>query len=257
MSDDDPFADLDPDKEREGDPFEDLGTPSEGDESTETDEEDEILSSDVSSSGIDSNQISDARRLSDALDEKKPDDNTPDFDAPTKEEFFEEVDEDEIAAAVEQELGQAQEVPDDVDVLGEDADDQQEDDPFAEIEDQAEGMAGGIQDQDEEDILEALGDQDGDPFDDEELFTEAEVTTVDANRVWDSLDEDESFERSATEIQEDVSKHRFCKQCEYFSGPPASHCTHETAEITQYLDMDTVRVLNCPVVARERQIENE
>lgn len=251
MSDDernDPFADLDADTDREGDPFDTINELADSDEAPDPDSEPSPDSSTPAESRGDdvADPFAHTQRLSDALDEKRPDDDRPDFDAPSKEEFLENVDEDEIAAAVEAELTGKSGTADETSG-------QQDDDPFSDIEHETRDIG----QQDEEEILESLGDQEGDPFADEDLFTDADVTTIDANRVWDSLDEDDSFEPSTTDIQEDVSKHRFCKQCEYFSDPPASHCTHETAEILQYLDMDTVRVLNCPVVAKERQIENE
>ena len=100
--------------------------------------------------------------------------------------------------------------------------------------------------------------REGDPFEGgESPFEAVDVDTVDADEVWASLAEDADASAAELKRYSDVSKHRFCEQCEFFSRPPASHCTHEEAEILEYLDMETVRVVNCPVVAEQRQLENE
>ncbi|WP_262178205.1 hypothetical protein [Haloarcula laminariae] len=118
---------------------------------------------------------------------------------------------------------------------GSDADPLGGDDPFG-------GMAG----------------REGDPFDDgESVFESVDVESVDADEVWASLDEEPSTPSVEGSRYVEVSKHRFCEQCEHFASPPNAHCTHEEAEIIEYLDMETVRLLNCPVVAEQRELEDE
>jgi hypothetical protein len=100
----------------------------------------------------------------------------------------------------------------------------------------------------------------GDPFESgENVFERQEVGEVDPDAVWERLSELEGG--SVTERGEstyaEVSKHSYCEGCEYFSAPPEVACTHEEAEIVEFLDMDTVRLLNCPVVAERRQLERE
>jgi hypothetical protein len=100
--------------------------------------------------------------------------------------------------------------------------------------------------------------RDGDPFGEgESVFQAVEVDGVDADEVWESLNEDAEEPTYEGSRYADVSKHRFCEQCEFFSSPPNAHCTHGEAEIIEYLDMETVRLLNCPVVAEQRQLEKE
>jgi len=51
-----------------------------------------------------------------------------------------------------------------------------------------------------------------------------------------------------------VSKHAFCETCEHFSGPPEIECGHGGTEILAFVDMETVRVSNCPIVAERRRL---
>jgi hypothetical protein len=110
----------------------------------------------------------------------------------------------------------------------------------------------------EEDPFSGMDDRDGDPFGSgESAFEAVDVDTVDEDEVWASLAEDGPATPRQTKRYAEVSKHRFCEQCEYFSEPPNAHCTHDEAEIVEYLDMETVRLLNCPVVAEQREIESD
>jgi len=93
------------------------------------------------------------------------------------------------------------------------------------------------------------------------VFEQADIGSVDEDEVWASItdDEDEDAEDESVVIDDDrhaeVSKHAFCEQCEHFSEPPDSHCTHESAEIIEYLDMERVRLRDCPVVAERQNLE--
>lgn len=94
-----------------------------------------------------------------------------------------------------------------------------------------------------------------DPFAD---FGEA-GSSVDDD-VWDDLsgatsDQAVTEERGSRRYSE-VSKHSFCEQCEYFSEPPGVACAHEGTEILEFLDMETVRVVDCPVVEEREQLES-
>lgn len=107
------------------------------------------------------------------------------------------------------------------------------------------------------DELEELGvNGDRDPF---ELLAEGEEFT----EAGGELDEDAVWERFAQqsesidpgEIGEAVvQKSNFCQQCEYFSAPPAVSCGHAGTEIVELVDSEHFRVVNCPVVARRREI---
>lgn len=108
---------------------------------------------------------------------------------------------------------------------------------------------------DDGDPFTGMDGRDGDPFDGETLFESVDIDEVDVEEVWAELNEESDTTPSETNRYTDVSKHRFCEQCEFFAEPPAAHCTHEEAEIVEYLDMETVRLLNCPIVAEQRQLE--
>lgn len=106
-----------------------------------------------------------------------------------------------------------------------------------------------------------VGTREGDPF--EEMgrtFEEQEGGPIDPDVVWQELTSAES-RGSVGDAQErtfaDVSKHSYCEQCEYFSEPPDIHCSHEGTEIVEYLDMETVRVVDCPIVAERRELRDE
>jgi len=103
--------------------------------------------------------------------------------------------------------------------------------------------------------------REGDPFETVgDAFTEMDVEGVDADEVWEDLSAPERRE-SVTEQQgrtyAEVSKHSYCEQCEYFSEPPEIDCSHEGTEIVEFLDMETVRVVDCPVVAERKDLQDE
>ncbi|WP_225334938.1 hypothetical protein [Halomicrobium urmianum] len=108
--------------------------------------------------------------------------------------------------------------------------------------------------------------RDGDPFEAAGgAFERVDVGDVDPDEVWDSIasDGDATDGVAATDdahVAEsryaDVSKHEFCERCEYFSSPPDVGCAHGSAEIVEFLDSETIRLLNCPVVAERRRIED-
>jgi hypothetical protein len=97
-----------------------------------------------------------------------------------------------------------------------------------------------------------------DPFEgSESAFERMDVEGVDPDAVWDQISETDD-RGSVADVEGDtyaeVSKHSFCERCQYFSGPPEVSCSHEGTEILKFLDMDTVRVVSCPIVAQRRDI---
>lgn len=106
-----------------------------------------------------------------------------------------------------------------------------EDDPFADL-----GTAPG----------------DGDPF---EGMTGGE--DID-DSVWEDLsgEAEPLTEESGGRRLSEVSKHSFCEQCPHFTGPPEIACTNEGTEILAFLDMETVRVADCPVVEEREELES-
>jgi hypothetical protein len=104
-----------------------------------------------------------------------------------------------------------------------------------------------------------FGDPDprGDPFGDEGVFERQQVGDVDPDEVWEALEATEQAGGEEGRRYAEVSKHTYCENCEWFSEPPEVSCTREGTEIVEFLDMETVRLLNCPVVEERRAIRNE
>lgn len=99
----------------------------------------------------------------------------------------------------------------------------------------------------------------GDPFESaESAFEEMDVGDLDPDQVWQELDDAEA-RGSVSEVREriyaEVSKHAYCEGCEWFSGPPEVSCGHEGTEILEFVDMETVRVVDCPIVEERRQLQ--
>jgi len=105
------------------------------------------------------------------------------------------------------------------------------------------------------------GRREGDPFEAMgEAFTEMQVEGVDPDDVWQRLTSAEargSVTQEGDRVYAEVSKHSYCEQCEFFSEPPDIVCSHEGTEIVEFLDMETVRVVDCPVVAEREELEGE
>jgi hypothetical protein len=91
-----------------------------------------------------------------------------------------------------------------------------------------------------------------DPF---ESFESVDVADVDVDEIWTNLGSlDETAEQFDGKVFYEVSKHRFCEQCPHFTGPPETRCTFDGAEIVEFVDMETVRLVNCPVVAEQEDL---
>lgn len=95
-----------------------------------------------------------------------------------------------------------------------------------------------------------------DPFD---AFEAVDVDSVDPDEVWSALSAAEAGETqpaAGEKVFSEVSKHRFCERCEHFTEPPTVACTYDGAAIVEFLDMETVRLVNCPIVAQQQDLEN-
>jgi hypothetical protein len=120
--------------------------------------------------------------------------------------------------------------------------------------------------------------EDGDA-DLDDLFEEADVERVDREALWrqvagesaaDHVDVDESetagpvvdpsppdtTEDSGERAERVVEKRSYCQGCEHFSTPPDVHCTNPGTEILEAVDMEHFRVVDCPVVAEDEELEN-
>lgn len=91
-------------------------------------------------------------------------------------------------------------------------------------------------------------------------FAEVDLGDVDEDEVWDVLS-DAQARGSVADVRDrtyaEVSKHSYCERCEYFTGPPEADCTNDGTDILEFVDMETVRVVDCPIVAERRQLERE
>lgn len=100
--------------------------------------------------------------------------------------------------------------------------------------------------------------RDGDPF--ESLDTRSGVEDPDADaELWESLTRQETepeIERRGQRRYAEVSKHSYCERCEYFSSPPDVSCSHEGTDIIEFVDSETVRLADCPVVAEREALAN-
>ncbi|MFU1782100.1 hypothetical protein ACM16X_12020 [Haloarcula japonica] len=111
---------------------------------------------------------------------------------------------------------------------------------------------------DTNDPFSGMDDRGEDPFESgESAFERVDVDHIDADKVWAEIAEDDDGDAAPESRYAEVSKHRYCEQCEHFSAPPNAHCTNEGTEIMEFLDMETVRLLDCPVVAEQHEIEGE
>lgn len=95
----------------------------------------------------------------------------------------------------------------------------------------------------------------GDPFESGAgVFDSAGGGTVDPDVVWERLAGSGDADEARQEDVATVPKRDFCERCEHFASPPAVRCTREGTEIAALPDMETVRVVDCPIVAERRRL---
>ncbi|MDS0222518.1 hypothetical protein NDI54_14330 [Haloarcula sp. S1AR25-5A] len=231
MSDDerDPFEALDPGDDREGDPFERLGEGPDGEEApkAETDADasqppDESPFGDDATDPTESHQPADDGWSGRDASETSASETPPSGDGA-----------DDLLSAVDTEEFRSDSAtdPDDSGL----ASTTDPEDPFSGMDDPSENPFGSG----------------------ESAFERVDVDHIDADKVWAEIAEDDDGEDPSESRYAEVSKHRYCEQCEHFSAPPNAHCTNDGTEIMEFLDMETVRLLNCPVVAEQHEIEGE
>ena len=225
MSDDDPFEELDEAVEdREGDPFDSLGHPDDGPEGD--DDSDDETGGAAGERGSNAGEAAgdDAESRSPWGEPLEPD--TPD-----------EVRESRAGGASPLDgEGKQPELGEEPGVVG---------------------PTDGIQ---EEPTIDTGQHREGDPFESMgDAFSEMDVEGVDAADVWQRLTSAEargSVTQEAERAYAEVSKHSYCEQCEFFSEPPEIDCSNEGTEIVEFLDMDTVRVVDCPIVVERQDLED-
>lgn len=105
---------------------------------------------------------------------------------------------------------------------------------------------------------------DDDPFGADSPFEKVDTETIDEEALWEEIQSDESdtaedsTSPSASAIDEVVvSKSKFCQQCKYFAEPPNIGCEHDGTEIVEFVGADDIRISNCPVVAKERELGHD
>lgn len=97
----------------------------------------------------------------------------------------------------------------------------------------------------------------GDPFAGESAFQEMDVGEIDEDEVWRQISDAQSrgsVKGARERDYAEVSKHRYCERCEHFTEPPEVRCTNEGTEILEFVDNESVRVADCPVVAERRAL---
>jgi len=257
----DPFADLDEHADREGDPFEHLGGP------------DEVVSDEgAPDSGASAERAPDPGAPGEAVSDPGASANAPtDGRADEASDIFGEPEDSGPDSAGSEAWGDAETgEPDPFEYMGDDG----FDGPDAPGTAPESGQAPAAGDTGEppaagdtgeppaagDGVAEPLSDVESpgeDPFDSPgSPFEQVDVGAVDPDAVWDRLTgaaEPEPPEDREDDIV-DVSKHSFCEGCEFFSAPPDVHCTHEGTKILEFVDIDNVRVANCPVVAERREL---
>jgi hypothetical protein len=105
----------------------------------------------------------------------------------------------------------------------------------------------GTEEMDAESVWEALEDSD-----EESVRTEEEDS--DGESIWEALEETATGGRDLDGEGSVVPTQSFCAQCEHVADPPEVRCTYEGSKIVEFVDEDHVRVRNCPIVARREGI---
>lgn len=135
-------------------------------------------------------------------------------------------------------------------------DDMETDPEQTESNDYLDGQSLGA-DESKADPFDGLGrdDRTGDPF------TGLDDAEAGSGRPDEDLWEDLSREAAEPETEThgqrryaEVSKHRYCERCEYFSEPPDVACSHEGTDIIEFVDTETVRLADCPIVAEREEL---
>ena len=111
-----------------------------------------------------------------------------------------------------------------------------------------------------EDPFDRLGSQrrQGDPFEGLGETARDPATSAEIDgELWENLSrsaaEPETETRGERRFAE-VDKHSYCENCEYFSEPPDVECAHEGTNIVEFVDYETVRVADCPVVVEREEL---
>ncbi|AXR77806.1 hypothetical protein [Natrarchaeobaculum sulfurireducens] len=94
----------------------------------------------------------------------------------------------------------------------------------------------------------------------DELFDREAVTEIDSDRLWERLENGEAPEPGPDERERDVREidaHRYCHQCEHFAEPPQVGCTRDGTEILELTALERFRVVDCPVVREDEELERE
>lgn len=95
----------------------------------------------------------------------------------------------------------------------------------------------------------------------EELFEEIDVASVDDGALWEELSEtaeEPLFTADAEAVPEadvTVVEKSLCHRCPHFGDPPELHCTHEETTIDAEVDTEHFRVVNCPIVAQQADVD--
>lgn len=132
-----------------------------------------------------------------------------------------------------------------------------------------EDLGAGVTDR-EGDPFEGLADDGGTPdgsgvgapsaVDVENAFEEVDVADIEPDQVWEELEAAESrgsIAEQSERIFAEVPKHTYCEACKWFSEPPEVACGHEGTDIVEFTDLETVRVVDCPIVEERRDLQGD
>ncbi len=109
----------------------------------------------------------------------------------------------------------------------------------------------------------------------EDLFEQKQTPEIDREALWRQVADEETAERAIEEMDIDaddpqvetpasperegvervVEKSAYCHACPHFSSPPDVRCTHEGTEILEAVDMEHFRVVDCPIVQENEELE--
>ncbi|MFP8952530.1 hypothetical protein ACLI4Z_06085 [Natrialbaceae archaeon A-arb3/5] len=92
----------------------------------------------------------------------------------------------------------------------------------------------------------------------DDLFDSESVPDIDSDRLWSQLEDDDGVDTSfldADRETREIDKHQYCHRCEHFDEPPSVGCRNDGTEILEFPSLETVRVVNCPVVLEEERLE--
>lgn len=110
-----------------------------------------------------------------------------------------------------------------------------------------------------DDLVERTRQRDDDVTD---AFDEVDVDAVEDDELWDQLEAERieaTVDEPTSDAERDVRvlrKRDYCMRCQYYSAPPEVRCGHDRGEIMELVDTDRFKVVDCPIIRGEEELEN-